>query len=111
SPEHPALGSFVRDQVRALAHQPGVEIDLFAFAPGGPSSYARAAVELRRRYSGRQYDLVHAHFGLTIWPALALTGVPRVVTLHGTDLSHPRSRRITLAGLRFVDLVATVSEA
>jgi glycosyltransferase involved in cell wall biosynthesis len=32
------------------------------------------------------------------------------VTLHGTDLHHPLARPITLAGLRFADLVAVVSE-
>src|SRR5919197_1177807 len=36
----PALGSFVRDQVDALRELDGVEIEVFAFSPGG---YARAA--------------------------------------------------------------------
>jgi glycosyltransferase involved in cell wall biosynthesis len=34
----------------------------------------------------------------------------RVLTMHGTDLTHPRSRALTLAGLRLVDLAATVSQ-
>jgi glycosyltransferase involved in cell wall biosynthesis len=53
--------------------------------------------------------VVHSHFGLTVWPALGARAAARAVTLHGTDLAHPRSRAITLAGLRLVDLVATVS--
>jgi hypothetical protein len=32
------------------------------------------------------------------------------VTLHGTDLRHPRSRWLTLAAARHMDLVATVSQ-
>jgi glycosyltransferase involved in cell wall biosynthesis len=32
------------------------------------------------------------------------------VTLHGTDLAHPRSRPITLSALPWLDLVAAVSE-
>jgi glycosyltransferase involved in cell wall biosynthesis len=32
------------------------------------------------------------------------------VTLHGTDLAHPRSRKLTLAALPFIDLVAGVSQ-
>jgi teichuronic acid biosynthesis glycosyltransferase TuaC len=103
----PALGSFVRDQVDALRELDGVEIEVFAFPPGG---YARAARELRRRHRrGDRFDVVHAHFGLSAWPALALRGAAHVVTLHGTDLRHPRSRRITRAALPFLDLVATVS--
>jgi teichuronic acid biosynthesis glycosyltransferase TuaC len=110
TPERPALGSFVRDQVDALRRIPGVELEVFAFAPGGPVGYARAAAELARHHRARRFDVVHAHFGLTVWPALTARGRSRAVTLHGTDLAHPRSRAITLAGLRFADLVGVVSE-
>jgi len=106
SPDAPGRGSFVRDQVAALRALNGLEVELHEFPPGG---YARAAVELRRRYRGASLDVVHAHFGLTAWPALALRGPAHVVTLHGTDLRHPRSRRITAAALGRLDLVATVS--
>jgi glycosyltransferase involved in cell wall biosynthesis len=108
SPPRPALGSFVRDQVEALKRIPDVEIDLFAFDPGGAGAYIDAARTLRAQK--RSYDIVHAHFGLTAWPALAARGAKHAVTLHGTDLAHPRSRRLTLAALPFVDLVAAVSE-
>src|SRR5205823_2567830 len=73
-------------------------------------AYARAGIELRGRYSGGDFDVVHAHFGLSAWPALGVRGARHAVTLHGTDLSHPRSRAITLAALRLQDLVAVVSE-
>jgi glycosyltransferase involved in cell wall biosynthesis len=106
SREAPARGAFVRDQVDALRALGGVEIEVFAFPPKG---YARAARDLRRRYRGARFDVVHAHFGLTAWPALAARGAARVVTLHGTDLRHPRSRRITRAVLPRYDLVAAVS--
>src|SRR6185437_15299941 len=106
SAAEPALGSFVRDQVGALRELDGVDVEVFAFPPG---RYARAARELRRRHRGERFDVIHAHFGLTTWPALALRGAPHVVTLHGTDLRHPRSRWITRAALPLVDLVAAVS--
>ena len=35
SPEAPARGAFVRDQVTALRALPGVEVEVFAFPPGG----------------------------------------------------------------------------
>ncbi len=109
--EHPARGSFVRDQVEALRDTRQAEVELFAFEPGSPSAYAHAAGALHRRARGQRFDVVHAHFGLTAWPALAVRANRRVVTLHGTDLSHPRSRTITLAALRAYDLVAVVSES
>ncbi len=109
----PALGSFVRDQVDALRRTGGIDLDVFSFQPGGMNTYLRAASELRRRrgrHGDAAYDVVHAHFGLTAWPALAARGKAHAVTLHGTDLAHPRSRPITLSALPWLDLVAAVSE-
>jgi glycosyltransferase involved in cell wall biosynthesis len=54
---------------------------------------------------------VHAHFGLTAWPARAARAPVHALTLHGTDLSHPRTRLITRAALGRIDLLATVSQA
>jgi teichuronic acid biosynthesis glycosyltransferase TuaC len=104
----PALGRFVQDQVEALRRIDGVDVELFAFPPG-LRSYPRAARALRRRFGGERFDVIHAHFGLTAWPTLALRGAPHVVTFHGTDLAHPRSGRLSRAALRFVDLAATAS--
>jgi teichuronic acid biosynthesis glycosyltransferase TuaC len=108
TPERPALGSFVRDQVEALRRRGDVEIELFAFAPG-LGGYPRAARELRRRFRGQRFDVVHAHFGLTAWPAVAARLGPVVVTLHGNDLFHPRSNRITRAILPLTALPVAVS--
>ena len=111
SERHPARGSFVRDQVDALRQLPGLDLDLFTFDSLGPPAYVRAAGAVRRRYRRTRFDIVHAHFGLNLWPALGAPGSAHGVTLHGTDLAHPRSRAITLAGLRFSDLVGVTSEA
>ncbi len=108
SPARPALGSFVADQVTALRRTGEAEVELFTFPPG---RYVAAARALRARHGRDRFDIVHAHFGLTQWPALAARARARVVTLHGTDMAHARSRPVTLAGLRLNDLVAVVSEA
>ncbi len=107
---HPERGRFVRDQVSALRALGGLDVELYEFPPG-PRSLARAARELRRRRNASAPDVVHAHFGLTAWPALAAGGRVRALTLHGTDLAHPRTRLATLAVLGRIDLLATVSEA
>jgi teichuronic acid biosynthesis glycosyltransferase TuaC len=110
TPARPALGSFVRDQVQALRRIDGVEVTLFTFQPGGTAAYLNAARDLRKAHGDDRFDVVHAHFGLTAWPSFAAKGRAHAVTLHGTDLIHPRSRAIALAALPFEDLVATVSE-
>jgi glycosyltransferase involved in cell wall biosynthesis len=110
SPHDPVRGRFVRDQVEALRRLPELELELFTFSSLGPAGYLRGAREARRRYRGTRFDVVHAHFGLNVWPALAVRAQVHGVTLHGTDLAHPRSRIVTSAGLPFLDLVAPVSE-
>jgi glycosyltransferase involved in cell wall biosynthesis len=127
-PAHPERGSFVRDQVAALRRLDGLDVELYEFPPGA-RALANAARELRRRFlrrrvgassasagaepasAGGRFDVVHAHFGLTAWPALAVPAHARALTLHGTDLRHPRTRLLTLAALPSVDLLAVVSRA
>jgi len=110
TPERPGSGPFVRDQVEALRRRGDVEIELFNF-PAGTRNYPRAARELRRRYRGQRFDVVHVHFGLVAWPALLAGLRPLVVTLHGNDLLHPRSRPFTRAALPLMALPAAVSRA
>ncbi len=107
---NPGRGRFVRDQVDALRRLPDVEVDLFDFPPGAPA-LARAAATLRRRYRARTYDVVHAHFGLSAWPALGVGARARVLTVHGTDVRHPRTGQLTRAVLHRMDLVAAPSAA
>jgi teichuronic acid biosynthesis glycosyltransferase TuaC len=103
---HPARGSFVRDQVAALRRIDGLEVDLVEGLPGG-----RGYVDLARELRGRRgYDVVHVHFGLTGYPALVVRGAKRAITLHGTDVRHPRTGRLTRAVLPRYDLVAAASQ-
>jgi teichuronic acid biosynthesis glycosyltransferase TuaC len=106
---HPERGRFVRDQVAALRRLEGLEVELYEFPPGGPG-LARAALELRRRHRALgRIDVVHAHFGLTAWPAMAVPARVRALTIHGTDVRHPRTRIVTAAALPLIDLLAAVS--
>lgn len=109
TPERPAFGRFVYDQVQALRAIDGVTVEVFSFQGGGAAAYARAPATARRQYRGRRFDVVHAHFGLACWPALMIDAPIHAVTLHGTDLSNPRSRAVTLAALRRFEIVAAAS--
>jgi glycosyltransferase involved in cell wall biosynthesis len=115
---NPERGRFVRDQVAALRRLEGLDVELYEFAPG-PRALTRAGLALRGRLpaSGagarapgeRSFDVVHAHFGLTAWPALAVGARVHALTVHGTDLRHPRTRLVTRAALPLIDLLAAVS--
>jgi teichuronic acid biosynthesis glycosyltransferase TuaC len=104
---HPERGRFVRDQVAALRKLDEIDVELYQFPPGA-QALASAPFELRRRFNER-FDVVHAHFGLSAWPALAVRARVRALTVHGTDVSHPRTRIATAAVLPLIDLLATVS--
>jgi teichuronic acid biosynthesis glycosyltransferase TuaC len=114
---HPERGRFVRDQVAALRKLEEVEVELHEFAPGA-GALARVVPELHRRYgrarpgsprSSAPFDVVHAHFGLTAWPALAVRTRVRALTVHGTDLHHPRTRLLTAAVTPLMDVLGAVS--
>jgi len=105
---HPQRGRFVRDQVDALRGIDGVDVELHEFAPG-KRQLVRAAWDLRRRYGRERWDVVHAHYGLTAWPALALGARVRALTVHGTDLNHPRTRRLTAWVIPRMDILAAAS--
>jgi glycosyltransferase involved in cell wall biosynthesis len=129
---HPERGRFVRDQVAALRQLDGLEVALHEFAPGA-GALAGAALQLRRRFDGRttiarrpsfprrptiadgraprRFDVVHAHFGLTAWPALAIPARVRALTVHGTDVRHPRTRIATAAVLPLIDVLGAASPA
>jgi glycosyltransferase involved in cell wall biosynthesis len=121
---HPERGRFVRDQFAALGKLDGLEVELYEFAPGA-QALARAAADLRRRFAAgpkagrsagrdrgpRGFDVVHAHFGLTAWPALAVPARVRALTLHGTDVRHPRTLLATLAALPLMDVLGTASDS
>jgi glycosyltransferase involved in cell wall biosynthesis len=100
TPEAPARGGFVRDQVEALEQIDGLDIEVFSFGIGS-REYLRAAAAIRKRYRHERFDVIHAHYGLCGWSALAANSAPHVVTFHGTDLAHryvgPLSR--ALAGI------------
>jgi teichuronic acid biosynthesis glycosyltransferase TuaC len=117
---HPERGTFVRDQVADLRRLDGLDVELYEFPPG-PRALARAAVDLRRRYGPPStlsrrptrvpFDIVHAHYGLTAWPALVVPARVRALTVHGNDMRHPRTRMITAAVLSRIDLLAAVSSS
>lgn len=109
SAEAPQRGSFVRDQVTALRGL-GLSVDTYDWPPGA-RNYPAAVRGLRRLLRERDYDVVHAHFGLAGACARLAGADPLVVTFHGTDVRHPRTGVISRRLARRDILVAAVSRA
>jgi glycosyltransferase involved in cell wall biosynthesis len=107
---NPGSGAFVMQQVeqlRALQHQ----VDVFHFhGYRSKLEYVKAAIEVRKRTRRVQYDVVHAHYGVTGLPAMARSKAPLVVTLHGSDVLVERLERwVSRFVCRFSDATIAVS--
>jgi teichuronic acid biosynthesis glycosyltransferase TuaC len=85
TPTEPWFGSFVKDQVEALRRL-GVRVDVLHF-DGRPDwrAYGTAARAVRRLVAEHDFDVVHAHYGLSGAVALCQRSVPVVTTFHGSD--------------------------
>jgi glycosyltransferase involved in cell wall biosynthesis len=85
TPLEPWFGSFVKDQVDALRRL-GVSVDVFHFdGRRDRRAYGTAARAVRRLVAQTDYDVVHAHYGLSGAVALCQRSVPVVTTFHGSD--------------------------
>src|SRR6266536_3207194 len=91
SPEMPAFGTFVQDQVEAL-RQAGAEVDVFVIqGRKGIWNYALAIPRFWKHLWGHRYDAIHAHYVLAGLVARAQWGHRVVLTHHGPEvLGQPR---------------------
>ena len=110
----PSAGASSATRSPRCASLDGLDVELYEFPPGGRAlarAARRPAPALRpaARRPTERFDVVHAHFGLTAWPALAVRARVRALTVHGTDVRHPRTRLATRAALPLIDLLAAVS--
>lgn len=98
----PAGGSFhgvfvaeLVDALRRLGHE--VDVELVA-RKRGKLDYVTAGPRVRRRVRDGGYDIVHVHYGLNALAGCFAGPVPRVLSLHGSDVNTPWQRRFTRLG-------------
>jgi glycosyltransferase involved in cell wall biosynthesis len=90
TPDEPWFGCFVKEQVEDLRAL-GLEVHLFSFdARRDWRNYIRAAARLPRLVAEQDFDVLHAHYGLSGAVALAQRRVPVVTTFHGADTGYIR---------------------
>jgi teichuronic acid biosynthesis glycosyltransferase TuaC len=88
--DKPWFGSFVKEQVDAL-RKLGIGIEVLFFDGRRDSfNYVRAASAVRRRARNGDFDLIHAHYGLSGAVALAQRRLPVVTTFWGSDTGFVR---------------------
>src|SRR5438132_6386568 len=107
----PHYGAFVwqqAEQLRRFGHTVDI-VNILGFR--SKLNYLKGAVDVVRKTSSTAYDIVHAHYGLTAFPAWFRFQAPLVITLHGSDLLGGRFERLCSRIIcRFSDAVIVVSE-
>jgi teichuronic acid biosynthesis glycosyltransferase TuaC len=111
NPERPAYGTFVwqqAEQLRQFGHTVDV-VNILGFR--SKLNYVKSAFEVMHRTRSTAYDIVHAHYGFSAFPAWFRRNAPLVLTLHGGDLLG-RSFEILCSRViwRLADAVIVVSE-
>ena len=111
SPQRPGYGAFVCQQVeqmRRFGHTVDV-INILGFQ--SKMNYLKCTLDVMRMTSAVAYDIVHAHYGYSAYPAMFRLQAPLVITLHGSDvLGNIFERLCTRAVSHFADAVIVVSE-
>lgn len=79
------ISPFVKEQVASLEKK-GLEIDYFKIKGKGIIGYLKNLPPLLRKVRNKEYDLVHAHYGLSGLLSIMQPYVPVVVTYHGSDV-------------------------
>jgi glycosyltransferase involved in cell wall biosynthesis len=111
TPERPNWGAFVSQQAEQL-RQFGHTVDVINI-PGFQSKlyYLKGILEVLRKTRRTAYDVVHAHYGLSAFPAWFRLQAPLVITLHGSDILGRRFESCCSRGIaRFTDAIIVVSE-
>jgi teichuronic acid biosynthesis glycosyltransferase TuaC len=111
SPDRPGSGAFVCHQVEQLRRF-GHTVDVIdILGSQSKMNYLRCALDVMRMTRAVAYDIVHAHYGYSAYPAMFRSQAPLVITLHGTDvLGSIFERLCTRAVSHFADAIIVVSE-
>jgi teichuronic acid biosynthesis glycosyltransferase TuaC len=84
-PARPSSGTFVQHQADYL-RKAGHRVDVLNIGKRrSPFKYFRSIFDVVSRTRTNLYDVVHAHYGLSGFPALFRSCAPLVITLHGSD--------------------------
>ncbi len=111
TPERPFMSTFVMEQVESIRkYCHDVMIDVHVIEGYRPKTkYLREMVRLPSLVKKGMYDLVHAHFGLSLI-SVNLVSAPIIVTFHGSDLLKNPTKQISKLLARRASKVIVVSD-
>ena len=84
------ISPFVKEQGDSLK-EIGLDIDYFLIKGKGITGYLKNYFNLNRLIKTNNYDIIHAHYGLSGLLATFQPHVPVVITFHGSDVNLNRT--------------------
>lgn len=94
------ITSFVLEQVESLKKVHGITLEYAEIKSKGLIGYLKAYAGYLKKIISNEYDLVHAHYGLSGLMACMQFFKPVVVTFHGCDVNDPKTRWISRLAYR-----------
>ncbi len=80
------LSPFIKEQAESLVRK-GILIDFFFIKGKGVFGYLKNYFSLINKIKHKEYDLIHAHYGLSGLLAVMQISIPVVITFHGSDIN------------------------
>lgn len=80
------LSPFVKEQAESLIKK-GILIDFFLIKGKGILGYLKNYFLLLKKIKQKEYDLIHAHYGLSGLLAVMQISIPVIITFHGSDIN------------------------
>jgi glycosyltransferase involved in cell wall biosynthesis len=101
---------FVLEQMESCKKL-GVTFDILNVTKGGAIGYLKAYIKLLGKSIFGNYDLIHAHYGLTGFLSVLQPFKPVVITFHGCDVNDTKTRWISKVACRLCSHSIVVEES
>ncbi|MBL7013937.1 MAG: glycosyltransferase [Candidatus Marinimicrobia bacterium] len=93
---------FVLDQIKSL-EKLGIQIDLLKIKGKGVFGYLKNYFSLISKIKSNNYNLIHAHYGLSGLLASFQWKIPVIITFHGSDINKASNYPLSFIASRFSD--------
>jgi glycosyltransferase involved in cell wall biosynthesis len=103
------VAPFILDQQLLLTNQ-GVDVELYTIESKGYLGYLKSILKLRKFIKMNNFDLIHAHYGLSGLVATFQNSLPVVITYHGSDVHQKNVYQFSKIAIKRADYNIFVSE-
>ncbi len=94
------VSPFIHEQVDAL-RELKMNLSYFLIKNKGITGYFKSLFELYRRIRNEEFNIIHAHYGLSGLIAVCQRKIPVIITFHGSDVNNKKIRLFSKIASRF----------